>query len=660
MPKYLVYIDESGDFTQRGYNSISLLLFNAEEKEKLESQFQSILEDPGKALESFHATNLHQNQKLEIERKFLDCLNDIEGQVYNYILHLKTISYDCYEEMLMEAITRTIITKLSRDCRFDIYIESRNDSYDFQTMKEVIRKYVFERWGRKTDLCIRIFNVPKNDNVFMAMADLSANVAYSRANGKIPARSNQSISTVVLKKSELDKAVAKKREIVRKKEALIEDVNAKSKELEVIKIENAKSPEVIAEEIIQTIENSKVESINTKLDKNWDRSEVRDSIYERLSDLLKNRNAVLVSTVSSGILKWLSNSGFEGGSRDIDTVKLATFYAKAENNKGNYAYDMKDYSNIDEIVETLRVNPQNWAEVIEYTVARAIAYQNVFDFEKALLETQKHVAYFDKLKHSDPLYVSGRFIGELYGTHALSLLFQAHSNADYADKYPNMNQIEEVLSYSEFAQTQFEKSDDKQRHVAYQAQGRLMRSMFSGADSDCTLALKTLDDNYSFSELFETFIEKQEDLSTNEIYILAIYLKAFWLKGDNKILSSFDLKKLKKSLKKISYKHPSEQILGYIALLAGDKLKRVSTLILKNLESWKGIVRLIAVVFLLQIEWEESRTLNTEYLDTIFEGINEKASNNLNKSRFKEKLLRVNSSGYTGKGPIEFLPFNYS
>ena len=154
------------------------------------------------------------------------------------------------------------------------------------------------------------------------------------------------------------------------------------------------------------------------------------------------------------------------------------------------------------------------------------------------------------------------------------------------------------------------------------------------------------------------FFENSDEISNNETYALSAFLKLKWLSDEE-----YDFRHLSKLIRKritaFPFRHPYEQILGYLILMNFDE-KEIALELLKNRNWPQNIIQGIIIIFRLQIHWLENNEIEKGLLDDLASLVKSSRMDSWLRYGVLDQLEEMNRQRYEGLGPITVLPFNYA
>jgi len=393
-----------------------------------------------------------------------------------------------------------------------------------------------------------------------------------------------------------------------------------------------------------------------------DRNHEISKFLDYCEDYLKIRNFDFVLIICELLFFILEK---EKNIKELDDKTLNKYYLKtagnwleAHNHLGNFEADNIHVTKAQKIAESLFNEPDCWADIANLYNRISIAYQNIFEYQKAISKIKPIIDKFDVMKgnpfSTEPL--TGRYIGALYGNYSQSLFFQCHSDYFYNKGSDFAKVNNDAKEFSEMSEMFFDNNDDIERQSIYRAHGYMQKAILEDDFSKIKDAGIELIDDRKIEYIMNDFFDHPDEIASNELYRISAIMKLCFLTKKN-ITSLVDNSKVNIAVKTFPHKHPYEQILGYL-LLMGVEVNTVQNL-LNNKEWTNNIIKVIILVFQLQYHWKNCKKIDNKLLKELNNFSNERLIKNWQIYGIFEQIMIMENKDYKGIGPISILPYNY-
>jgi len=689
--KLRLFIDESGDMNSTGYHVISVITHIEDEKggyHKILDEVTDRFEANNLNYRTFHTTNLNENKKKALLKLFSDFFtNKLKLNLVKTELKSKS-DYDIYFPFLVHTLFLTLRSFILAydNASFEIFLEDRT-GFNSNVFKNII----FEKCSNENVLKpkLRILNFPKGENVLIALTDLYANTYFCDLEKQTDYFSDKDsviphcIETVPLGYFEVKNAKKIHEKVIRglgdktlTKTVTKTVTKTKIVEKELTKIvrDNSLISDVILNDLLRKFSSEQLISDNLKNEiffgffnkllkyNSNDRAYEISKFIDYCHACLDERSYDVVLTVAEFLFyindMEISRDEIEEKTLKIYYIKSATLWLEAHNHIGDFEADNEYIRNAEKIADELKSYTDCWSDIANLYNRISIAYQNIFEYEKAAERIKPIIDHFDNMSKNpfsnEPL--TGRYIGALYGNYSQSLFFQCHSGYFFTGGADFERSNDEAIEYSEMSEMYFEDQEDIDRQSIYRAHGYMQKAVLKNDFSKMDSALRELLRDRNASDMLKNFFKNPEKILSNDLYRVAAFLKFDYL-NEKHALDFIDNKLINKAIKSFPPKHPFEQILGYLMLL-GKETNTVIRLI-ETLDWGGNIVELITIIFVMQYYWNSKGKIDSALLNKLNKYSDVRLIKNWKKYGVIEQLNKMEKQQYKGIGPISILPYNY-
>lgn len=684
------YLDESGDFSEPGNHVICVVssrdrLFTARAAEEW-------WKNSGTDWQSFHAVDTASStlEKLLDEMAprwtgaaMLTLIWHQNNMVYHYNFKVPLII-----EAVAMAFTRGVEPSSSNQLlaiNSDVVIET-SDTFDLTILKDAIQKKIrtitrISGQSQATLNC-RPNAVPKGIDPRVQIADLYGYAYRRHLNGdKRFSRFFTETNTFNVKEGFLNIDSARDLDAAVRgygsKRTIIQTVIEKQIVTEIRTIrETLGRAEALVRRGREALERGKRFRIEDCEDElallALDLPEYRAAEYELLLATTRRivedeRNLALGSDLCVILAHLLSieraNEGQPLARLDEMTVDHAGLLACIYNHRGDVCLEDPAISTARVVADRLRNDYRSWDRVAFLHNFIAVGLHNAFRFSDADSLLAPWADFFTRHNEGP----GGRFqarafwIGALLGTFAQGKAFLAHE-AYLADNHARIVDLsDEAVYFSLAAQEHFDKEEDKQRQHTYRAHMYLQRAVLANDTNAVEEARSELSDPQP-SEIATRFVtslrERRPDPPTE--FRLAVWLKLLWVAGEHPpwLLELASLVKGQRERAGFAARHPHQQILGYLALLA-PRDRRCFQSRLSELP-FSSLVSFLALAFLAQLELEQDGIVQTVTRNRLTALGETYLRPSWLARRFSTEVERLTHDAKASKGVLALLPFNHS